>query len=241
MPDLVSLGRNRQIQFGLVLGLITAAGAVAIWNQPRIKFNSTSRASVKGRLWTRLPGVDVAGLGVRLVDKSQKFPRGPLRGIDSAKTDASGRFELSAGVLETSEWDYEIYLLAPTTDVQWTYTPAVVTLHPGQTVEGVEVELVPGVEVEGRFVDAETDDPVMPVNVSAISPGRLSFLGSIAPVRHTDEQGRFRFHLNPGEVELFVLEMPPAYKEAYPRGFRQIVWIPKGVRRSLCLRCGSDP
>jgi len=232
MPDQPSLPRNRRVRLGLALAFVSAFGAIAVWNQPRIKFkfDSAVKARVVGRVWTQLPGVDVAGLRVQLVKGDQKFPPGPLLGMDWAETDASGQFTLAGGLLDTSEGKAEVYLHSPPAGVRWTYFPAVVTLRPGGTVKDVEVELVQGVEVEGRFVDADREVPVTPVRLAAIGPRRISFLGNLAPIRNTDDQGSFRFRLDPGEVELVAFGMPAAYQKAYPRGFRQTVEIPRGVR-----------
>ncbi len=63
-----------------------------------------------------------------------------------------------------------------------------------------------------------------------IGPGRLSFLGNLAPILNTDEQGTFHFRSNSGEVQLVAFGLPGDYAKAYPRGFRQTVVIPAGVR-----------
>jgi len=230
MPDQSFRRTNRRVKLGLALAFIAAFGALAVWKQPRIKFNSASKARVVGRVWTRLPGVDIAGLRVQLAKGDQKYPPGPLLGMAWAETDVSGRFELVGEALDTSEGNAEVYLHSPPADDRWTYYPAAVTLRPGAPVQGVEIELVQGVEVDGQFVDADRGDPVGSVRLAAIGSGRISFLGHLAPIRNSDDQGCFRFKLNPGEVELIAFGLPPAYLKAYPRGFRQTVEIPRGVR-----------
>lgn len=103
-------------------------------------------------------------------------------------------------------------------------------LRPDGMAETVAIELIEGVEVAGQFVDAETGEPVAPVELIAIGPGRTNFLGLIAPKRTTDERGCFRLRLPPGEAELLAPGLPGGYAKAYPRGFRQKVEIPLGVR-----------
>jgi hypothetical protein len=230
MPIRPPVGRRPRVRLGLALAFIIAGGAAAIWNLPGSKFGATPRARVAGRVWTRLPGVPVAGLKVQLVKPDQKYPPGPLLGMDWAITDASGSFLLAGGSLDTTEGTAEVYLHADASDDRWTYDPAVVTLAPGKKTEGVLIELVEGVLVEGRIVDADQGDPVTPVKLAAIGEGRLSFLGNLAPIRNTDLLGSFRFRLKPGKVELIAFGLPLAYSKAYPKGFRQTEVIPSGVR-----------
>ena len=108
-----------------------------------------------------------------------------------------------------------------------------------RTVEGVEIELVEGVEAEGRFVDADRGEPVVPVQWSADSPRTDLFPGSqLAGARVTDTRGSFRFQFNPGEVEMVAFSFPPGYAKTYPRGFRQTVEIPAASAPSPCRHCG---
>jgi hypothetical protein len=230
MPIQPPIGKRPRARLGLALAFIMAGGAVAIWNLPVSKFSATPRARVVGRVWTVLPGALVAGLKVQLVKPDQKYPPGPLLGMDWAITDASGSFELAGGSLDATKGTAEVYLHADSSNERWTYVPAVVTLAPGKKTEGVLIELVEGVLVEGRIVDADDGNPVTPVKLAAIGEGRLSFLGNLAPIRNTDLQGSFQFRLNPGEVELIAFGLPGAYSKAYPKGFRQTAVIPSDVR-----------
>jgi hypothetical protein len=229
MLDQPSRKIRRRIRLGLAFAFVAAGGAVAVWSQPRVTLSSAPKIRIVGRVWTRLPGIDVAGLRVQLVKGDQKYPPGPLLGMGPVETDASGRFGLAGELPATSEGKAEIYLHSPPAEDRWTYRPAAVILRPGRPVEGVEVELVEGVEVEGQFVDADRGDPVAPVRVAFIGPGRLSFLGNLAPIRDTDNLGSFRVRLNPGKVEVIAFGLPPVYMKAYPRGFRQTVEVPAGV------------
>ena len=236
MSDRPPPRRNRRVRLAVAIAFIVVGGAIAAWNQPPVMVSSAPSASkaefrVGGRVWTRLPGVVLSGLPVQLIQRDRTVALGPWRGTRQAETDARGRFAIVGEVPAATEADAEIYLHSPPADDRWTYSPARITLRPGRTTDGVENELVEGVEVEGRFVDADRDDPVTPVRVAAIGPGRLSFLGSVAPRRDVDGRGCFRFRLAPGEAELVALEVPAAYMKAYaPRGFRQKAEIPRGVR-----------
>ena len=214
--------RRSSLGLALALAFVTAGGAVAIWSQPRITPNDAPVAPLRklrlvGRVWTRLPGVDVAHVTAQLIKRDQNDPPGPLLGIICAETDTSGRFELVGAVPATVEGEAEVYLRSPPADIQWTYRPARVMLRPGRTVEGVEIELIAGVEVTGQFVDAESGEPVTPVQAIVIGPGRTRYLGPIVPKRTTDERGHFRFRLIPGEAELLAPMLPLGYAKAYPR------------------------
>ncbi len=129
----------------LALIFISVGGAAAVWCLPKREFAPSSTTRIKGRIWTRLPKVDVAGLKVQLVKRDQAYPPGPLLGMPWATTDASGRFELSGGPLDAFEGHAEIYLHAGTDDPGWTYDPAVVLLRRNQTIDNVSIELVSGI------------------------------------------------------------------------------------------------
>jgi hypothetical protein len=238
MLDQPSSRSKRRVTLGLALAFITVGGAFAVWNQPRIKVNSAPKLRVVGRVWTQLPGVKIAGLNVQLVNRNQKYPPGPLLGMQWAATDALGRFELAGGAIGTGEGQAEVYLHSPPADDRWTYRPAVVMLRHNATVDGVEIELVQGVEVTGQFVDANSGNPVGPVRVGAIGPARAAFLGLFAPIRDTDNRGFFRYRLGPGQVELIAFGFPPGYQKSYPRGFSEPLRSPRVPTPALCRRCG---
>lgn len=221
---------KRRTRLGLASLLVTAGGAAAVWNQTRIKFSTAPRVRIAGRVTTHVPGVRVGGLRLQLVKGDFKHPPGPLLGMDWTETDASGKFELAGELPAMCQGKAEIYIHSPPADDRWTYRPAVVALEPGRRVEGVELELLEGVEVEGRFVDAESDDPVTPVKLAIIGFGRLSFLGNLAPIRETDLRGVFRVRLNSGKAEVVAFSLPATYAQAYARGFRETVEIPVGFR-----------
>jgi hypothetical protein len=223
-----SVRSRRRIRLGLALVLVTVGGAAAVWNQTRIKFSTAPMVRIAGRVSTRVPGVRVGGLRVQLVKGDFKHPPGPLLGLGWTETDAAGSFELAGELPAMCQGKAEIYIHSPPADDTWTYRPAVVALEPGRRVEGVELELLEGVEVEGRFVDADSDNPVTPVKLAIIGSGRLSFLGTMAPIRETDMHGVFRVRLNPGNAEVVAFNLPAAYAKAYTRGFRQTVEIPVG-------------
>jgi hypothetical protein len=222
--------KKSRIRLALAFLSITGGAAAAVWNRPGVKMSSDREVRITGRVWTRLPGVDVGGLRVQLVKRDAHDARGPLLGLDPAVTDTSGRFEVKGALPATSEGKAELYLHSPPAGDRWTYRPAVVTLRSGRPVGGVELELVEGVEVEGRCVDVDTGDPIPSVRVAVIGPSRLSFLGSLAPMRNTDRRGYFRVRLDPGEIELIAFELPLAYAKTYPKGFRQTALVPSGDR-----------
>jgi hypothetical protein len=139
----------------------------------------------------------------------------------------------------------------------------------------VEIELVEGVDVEGRVVN-DDGEPVVGVQVGVFVPrppgvvrpadpsqrlgdegrslpghslsqdgrpisgsqarwtdqeGRL-FLGPRAPSQLTDDDGRFRVRLPPGETGLVVSQFRnyPSYKKAYPDGLRKVFEIAPTAR-----------
>jgi hypothetical protein len=156
------------------------------------------------------------------------FP--PGRTWTGAVTDASGRFEVVSR--ELLDGPAVVTVHRGDSEQPWTCRPAEFMIRRGETVDGVEIELIEGVEVKGRVVDADHGDPVEGawiqvegVRLQTATPGLDGFFRLSIPVRQTDERGEFRVRLPPGEVEL------SAYKRSYSNnGFSQRVQVPPNVR-----------
>jgi protocatechuate 3,4-dioxygenase beta subunit len=158
-----------------------------------------AEARIKGRVVIGFPGPSVVGLKVALqsTNDSTQFWR-------TAKTDNAGRFEFRG----LPEGGGNIFLVDHPNDGPWTYRAIDnLALHPGKTPE-VTIELIEGVMVEGKVVDAATGDPVPDVFIGMYGPAR-PHSGAAIMGATTDKKGQYRFRLPPGKTQLYTAGGPP--------------------------------
>lgn len=157
---------------------------------------------IAGRLVTRLPGVDLGGIRVEALGSAGSSGQWPR-----AVTGPDGAFEL----LGLAEGRLGVYLADQPADPGWAYIAAAeVVVEAGKTIE-VVIELIRGVEVEGRVVLASADpdvarvpaDPVAGVSIGMIGPERPRN-GATALFVRSAQDGSFRFRLPPGPAEFYV-------------------------------------
>jgi 5-hydroxyisourate hydrolase-like protein (transthyretin family) len=176
-------------------------------------------ARVVGHVVTRFPSIKVSGLHVAMQGSHDSH------GIwAETKTDAEGRFEFTG----LDEGKANIFLRDHPNDGPWTYRAAADTeLRPGQTAE-VAIELIRGVQVEGKVVDARDGNPVADVGVGVYGPTRPRSGAAIVSAK-TDKEGRYRFRLPPGQTYFYICGPVPA---EYGRGLNggHTVEIPAGAR-----------
>jgi hypothetical protein len=175
-------------------------------------------ARVVGRVVTQFPSVKVGGLVVAM-----QGSRGSHGIWAEAKTEANGRFELTG----LAEGTANIFLKDHPNDGPWTYRAAADTeLRPGQTAE-VTIELIRGVQVEGKVVDAANGNPVAEVGVGVYGPMRPRSGAAIVSAK-TDADGRYRFRLPPGQTIFYICGPVPSRYEQLQSGHS--VEIPAGAR-----------
>ncbi len=183
-------------------GLDTAAKGPTgeFFVQPKLKaptFVLEPEARIDGRVVTNLPGVSVKGLRV--------FLRGPGRSFACTKqttTDEAGHFTFDG----VNEGRVEVLLLDTPSFGTWTARAAEVETRAGHTAKA-RIELIEGVQVEGRVGVGGTDKPAPGVRVSAYGPARpaTGFL-PLFLVATTDAKGIYRFRLPPGE-SIFLAQL----------------------------------
>ena len=140
-------------------------------------------------------------------------------------TDASGRFEMDG----LGEGTGNIFLRDHPGAGPWTYRAVKdAELRPGETTE-VEIELIEGILVEGKVIDLDTDRPLKGAHVGLYGPIRPRS-GAAIIGDTTDEEGRYRFRLPPGECYIYVAGPPAGYDRLPGDGSSQTVDIPAGPR-----------
>jgi RNA polymerase sigma factor (sigma-70 family) len=156
-------------------------------------------ARIVGRVVAGYPGPSVVGLMVWLqsTNDSTQFWR-------TAKTDNAGRFEFRG----LPKGGGNIFLDDHPNDGAWTYRAIDnLALHPGKTSE-VTIELIEGVMVEGKVIDAATGDPVQDVFIGMYGPAR-PHSGAAIMSATTDKMGQYRFRLPSGKTRLYTAGGPP--------------------------------
>jgi hypothetical protein len=176
-------------------------------------------ARVIGRVMTRFRSIKVDGLKVAMQGSHGHH------GIWAETiTDAEGRFEFTG----LAEGTANIFLMDHPNDGPWTYRAVADTaLLTGRTAE-VAIELIRGVQVEGKVFDARNGNPVAGVGVGVYGPMRPRSGAAIISAK-TDNNGRCRFRLPPGQTHFYICgPVPPEYGQQPDGG--HAVEIPVGAR-----------
>ena len=178
-------------------------------------------ARVVGRVATRFRSIRVGGLKVGLegAGKTHSLWR-------ETRTDAEGGFEFDS----LDEGTANVFLKDHPNDGPWTYRAIDgVELQSGRTTE-VRIELIRGVQVEGRVVDATVGAPVPGVGVAVglYGPAGPRQGGGILTAT-TDEEGRYRFRVPPGMKDIYISKPPPTEDGGTFFGSQTVI-IPEGER-----------
>jgi len=176
-------------------------------------------ARVAGRVVTKLPGVSAARLkvGLQSTNDSTQFWR-------DTRTDDEGRFEMRG----LPEGGGNIFPMDHPSDGPWTYRAIDnLALHPGKTAE-VTIELIEGCLVEGEVLDAVSGDPIAGVSVGMYGPARPRSGAAIITAK-TDDKGRYRFRLPPGQTQLYISspgQWPPPAQHVVVPDHAKILAVP---------------
>ena len=157
-------------------------------------------ARVRGRVITKLPGVTLAGLKIRL--QSTNDSRQIWRSREPTPKVALKLRGLPKGKGNIFVYDHP-------SDGAWAYRAIdSLPLDPGETAEAT-LELIEGVRVEGQVVDADSGDRVAGTSVAMYGPAR-PHSGAAVLTAKTDEMGRFRFRLPPGGTQFYLYSVDQA-------------------------------
>jgi hypothetical protein len=176
---------------------------------------------VQGRVVTKLPGASVAGLKVWYQASRPRQDQSPYQSNFGGvtRTDAAGRFTFDG----LREGTINIYASENEANLPWTYRAAQdVELRPGWTKAAI-IELIRGVEVEGKVLSHATGEPIKGAQLGVYGPFRPRS-GAATLGATTDAKGKFRYRLPPGETYLYVMGHPPGHAD-------RTVVIPEGVER----------
>ncbi len=178
-------------------------------------------ARVQGRVVTKLPGVSVSGLKVWYGGSRGRPGRSPYFSNfgDVTRTDAGGRFTFDG----LDEGTINIYASGGEPGTPWTYRAVQdIELKSGWT-RAAMIELIRGVEVEGKVLAQPTGQALQGVNIGMYGPFR-PHSGSETLGATTDAEGRYRYHLPPGKTYFYVMGHPTGHAD-------RTVTIPEGVAR----------
>ncbi len=164
-------------------------------------------ARVSGRVISKLPGVDVAGLEVNYQGSRSRGVYRPIKNpFGGVRTDVDGRFILDG----LSEGTINVFVHGEGENTEWTYRAASdVELKPGVTAE-VSIELIRGVAVEGTVLVHGTNTPLQGARVGVYGPFRPRS-GAMTTGATTDANGRYRYRLPAGETYFYVMGAPKGF------------------------------
>ena len=184
MGDLTTEG-HRDFEAGYITESATAPSRLTLVPEARIT----------GRVATRVPGVSTAGLKIGLQNTNQSKPfwryanrrRRPFR-------DARASRGLGQRFSDRPPQRRSL-------DLPCKRQPGVARWQNGE----VTIELIEGVLVEGKVVEAGTGRPITGISMGMYGPARPRS-GAAIIIAKTDENGRYRFRLPPGEAYLYVCD-----------------------------------
>ncbi|MBN9518437.1 sigma-70 family RNA polymerase sigma factor [bacterium] len=171
-------------------------------------------AVIRGRVTSRVPGVAVKDVAVRLTGS------GNNHGVNrSAVPDAEGQFEFRG--LRAGPFGVALGLPDGAAGVG---TGASVTPKAGEPAV-VALEVIEGVEVTGVVRVKGTTQPLPGASVTG--SGTFDPLGRTRQAK-TDEAGRFKLRLPPGEAKVYVVGMPAGFAHPSNQWDQRPVTVPAG-------------
>ena len=115
-------------------------------------------------------------------------------------------------------------------DSSWTYRAAQdVELKSGWTRTAL-IELIRGVEVEGKVLDQTTGRPIQGAEIGVYGPFRPRSSAATEDAK-TDAKGRYHYRLPPGETYFYVMGSPPGYARGPDKESSRTLTIPGGATR----------
>ncbi len=213
---------------GLVPSMMDGQGFVAAPPGSATRLVASPAARVAGRVTTSLAGVKLSGLEVTCggSNPDRSRPERPANFGATTITDEAGRFAFDG----LNDGTVNIYVSAETLGVPWTSRAAAdVAVRSGATAE-VAIELIRGVEVEGKVVDRESRRGIPGTMIGVYGPTHPRSSAMTRSVT-TDAEGRYRYRLPSGETYLYVMGPPPGYKTGDDEGSRRTLTIPDAPAR----------
>jgi len=177
-------------------------------------------ARVAGQLISKVPGVSVAGLHVFLQSNARSLRHQAL----DAAVDSEGRFAIDG----LDEGLVDVYVWGRASDDPWAYHAALEVPSRSGEVTEVKIDLVRGVEVEGRVFVQGTKQPVQNAEVVGRELTHLQETGAGRSAT-TDAEGRYHFRLPPGKARLYIFGTPPGYTTQTDNVSGTTVTLPDGV------------
>jgi hypothetical protein len=218
--------RSQNEGIGMLAKHMAASGFVAAPPGQLTRLAAQPAARISGQVSTRVPGLSVAGLGISF---QGSHPPGAdyinaNPGDRNLVTDERGRFTIDG----LNEGTINVFVRGPGEGELWTYRAARdVALKSGVTSDA-PIELISGVEVEGKVLIEETATPVEGVDVGVYGPYRPRSGAAVQAVK-TDASGRFRFRLPPGETYQYVRGSGSNFNSLPDNGSSKDFTVPEGV------------
>jgi len=159
-------------------------------------------------------GQPVAGIAVA----ARPLMAGPRSGWGEATSAQDGAYEF-----RLAPGTYNVMLDPP--DGLTAAAHENVEVKPGDTIRGLELQLIEGGLVTGRVRDADTGDPIAGAAVAVYGPARPLSSGTVQSA-DTDEQGRYELRVPPGSNRVYYQGGTPGYSVNEPR--RRFIQVAEG-------------
>jgi beta-lactamase regulating signal transducer with metallopeptidase domain len=185
-------------------------------------------ARVHGRVTTKLQDVSVAALEVLYQDSRQPgvASHGANFRTNRISTGPDGQFVIDG----LSPGTINVIVYGTGEAETWTYRAAQdVALRSGETAE-VALELIRGVEVEGKVVLHGVGSSVAGADVGVYGPFRPR-TSAMTRGAKSGANGTYHYRLPPGETYLYVMGPPPGFTRLPGEGSSRTVNIPEGANR----------
>ncbi len=180
----------------------SASGFVAPAPDRSPRLVAVPAARVAGRVVTKILGLSVADRTILHPGEPCDLEQSLSKDVRASEfvDDQDGRFTID----RLSEGTINIFVHGDGENETWTYRAANdVALKPAATAD-VEIELIRGVEVEGKVFTQQTGKPVDGARVGVYGLFRPRSGGATLGAT-TDADGRYRYRLPTGETYFYVM------------------------------------
>jgi len=184
------------IACGLLFVIAASTGLIAYQEVelPLPRPQLSSQIVVGGRLFTKVPGIDVAGVLVHF-RRPEPTPPGRRKFVETAVTDRLGNFSFAGNFRGPAHLFLDRHRMR-----DWTHRPIADVTLPAS--EKLEIELIDGPAAAGRVVRNGIPAPGIGVALKFAEPAANDCFWLFREV--TDVQGRFRFQHLPEGVEFWL-------------------------------------
>ncbi|MGO9919355.1 MAG: carboxypeptidase-like regulatory domain-containing protein [Isosphaeraceae bacterium] len=187
--------RRVLVACGLVFVGAGILGLIAYQELELPRPQQRSPVILAGRLFTRAPGIETAGVLVHFRRPNEPLQPGRRRYVETAVTDRSGYFSFDANFRGPAHLFLDRHRMR-----DWTYRPIAEIALPSSQV--LQIELIEGSIAAGRVVRNGVPAAGIGICLKFVEPAAHEYFYLFQEA--TDDQGRFRFEHLPEGAEFWI-------------------------------------